>query len=171
MEDGSGRLINFRNTIIILTTNVGDSIIAKLCGDESKLPSPETLEEAIRPAMTRAFPAALLGRLQIVPYYPLGKTALYSIIDLKFDRVRKRIAENYGAELELSAAVKDEVIRRCDNAASGARLIDAVINNSILPDISAKVLNNIMKKKILVKVSIDVKDEKFTYKFASKEAE
>jgi type VI secretion system protein VasG len=171
MEDGSGRLINFRNTVIILTTNVGDSIIAKLCGDESKLPSPETLEEAIRPAMMHTFPAALLGRLQIVPYYPLGKTALYSIIDLKFDRVRKRIAENYSAELELSAAVKDEVIRRCDNAASGARLIDAVINNSILPDISAKVLNNIMKKKILVKVSIDVKDEKFTYKFSSKEAE
>jgi type VI secretion system protein VasG len=169
MEDGSGRLVNFRNTIIILTTNIGDSVIAKLCTDENNLPGPETLEEAIRPAMMKSFPAALLGRLQIIPYYPLGKGALYSIIDLKFDKIRKRIAENYKAEMELSNAVRDEVIRRCDNTASGARLIDAVINNSILPEISAKFLYNIMNKRALVKVSIDVKDEKFTYAFESKE--
>ena len=171
MEDGSGRLINFRNTIIILTTNIGDSVIAQLCKDENNLPGPETLEEAIRPAMMRAFPAALLGRLQIVPYYPLGKTALYSIIDLKFGKIRKRIAETYNAEMEISDAVKDEVIRRCDNAASGARLVDAVINNSILPEISAKFLYNIMKKRILTKVSIDVKEEKFVYAFESREDE
>lgn len=67
MEDGSGRLVNFRNTVIILTTNIGDSVIAKLCADENNLPGPEILDEAIRPAMMRAFPAALLGRLQIVP--------------------------------------------------------------------------------------------------------
>ena len=171
MEDGSGRLVNFRNTIIILTTNVGDQVIEKLCKDENNLPGPETLEEAIRPAMLRAFPAALLGRLQIVPYYPLGKTALYSIIDLKFDRIRKRIADTYKAEMEISDAVRDEVIRRCDNAASGARLVDAVINNSILPEISAKFLNNIMNKRILRRVSIDVKDEKFTYAFESEEGD
>ncbi|MDR3356760.1 MAG: type VI secretion system ATPase TssH [Spirochaetaceae bacterium] len=171
MEDGSGRLVNFRNTVIILTTNVGDSVIAKLCADENNLPGPEALEEAIRPAMLRAFPAALLGRLQIVPYYPLGKAALYSIIDLKFARIRKRIAENYKAGMELSDAVRDEVIRRCDNSASGARLIDAVINNSILPEISARFLNNIINKRILIKVSIDVKDEKFTYAFESTEEE
>jgi type VI secretion system protein VasG len=171
MEDGSGRLVNFRNTIIILTTNVGDSIIAKLCADENNLPEPDALEEAIRPAMLRTFPAALLGRLQIVPYYPLGKSALYSIIDLKFSKIKKRIADNYKAEMEISDAVKDEVIRRCDNAASGARLIDAVINNSILPEISAKFLNAIMNKRKLLKVSIDVKDEKFTYTFESTEEE
>jgi type VI secretion system protein VasG len=171
MEDGSGRLVNFRNTIIILTTNVGDSIIAKLCADENKLPGPEALEEAIRPAMMHAFPAALLGRLQIVPYYPLGKTAMETIIDLKFAKIRKRIAENYKAELELSAAVKDEVIRRCDNAASGARLVDAVINNSILPEISARFLNSIMNKRTLLKASIDVSEQKFTYRFESTEEE
>jgi type VI secretion system protein VasG len=171
MEDGSGRLVNFRNTIIILTTNVGDSMIAKLCADESNLPGPEILEEAIRPAMTHTFPAALLGRLQIVPYYPLGKKAMYSIIDLKFAKIKKRIAENYKAELVLSDAVKDEVIRRCDNAASGARLVDAVINNSILPEISARFLNSIMNKRTLVKVSIDVNEQKFAYAFESMEDE
>ncbi|MDR2659219.1 MAG: type VI secretion system ATPase TssH [Spirochaetaceae bacterium] len=171
MEDGSGRLVNFRNTIIILTTNVGDSVIANLCADENNLPDPAILEEAIRPAMMRVFPAALLGRLQIVPYYPLGKKVLYSIIDLKLSRIVKRVAEVYKAKLEVTDAVRDEIIRRCDNAASGARLIDAVINNSILPEISAKFLYNIMKKRILMKVLIDVKEKKFTYAFESKEDE
>jgi type VI secretion system protein VasG len=169
MEDGAGRLINFRNTIIILTTNVGDSVIADLCIDEDKLPDPTILETAVRPEMMRIFPAALLGRLQIVPYYPLGKRALYSIIDLKLGKVKKRVADNYRAELAATDAVKDEIIRRCDNAASGARLIDAVINNSILPEISAEFLRNIMEGNTLKRAIIDVKDEQFTYTFENKE--
>jgi type VI secretion system protein VasG len=165
MEDGSGRLVNFRNTVIILTTNVGDTAIERLCADENNLPPPETLEAAIRPAMMKVFPAALLGRLQIVPYYPLAKSVLYSIIDLKIGRIRKRVEENYHAELSVSDAAKDEIIRRCDNAASGARLIDAVIGNSILPEISAEFLRNVMEQKTLSKVCVDVKDEAFTYGF------
>jgi type VI secretion system protein VasG len=169
MEDGAGRLVNFRNSIIILTTNVGDAVIADLCADEDKLPDASVLEEAIRPAMAQVFPAALLGRIQIVPYYPLGKKALYSIIDLKLGKIKKRVAENYRAELVAADAVKDEIIRRCDNAASGARLIDAVINNSILPEISAEFLRNIMEGHTLKQALIDVKDEKFTYAFENKE--
>jgi type VI secretion system protein VasG len=169
MEDGAGRLVNFRNSIIILTTNVGDAVIADLCADEDKLPEAGVLEEAIRPAMAQVFPAALLGRLQIVPYYPLGKKALYSIIDLKLGKIKKRVAENYRAELAATDAVKEEIIRRCDNAASGARLIDAVINNSILPEISAEFLRNIMEGHTLKQALIDVKDEKFTYAFENKE--
>jgi type VI secretion system protein VasG len=169
MEDGAGRLINFRNTIIILTTNVGDSVIADLCADEDKLPDHSVLEAAIRPEMMRVFPAALLGRLQIVPYYPLGKKALYSIIDLKLGKIKKRVTDNYKAELTATDAVKDEIIRRCDNAASGARLIDAVINNSILPEISAEFLRNIMEGNTLKRAIIDVKDEQFTYSFENKE--
>ncbi|MDR0721973.1 MAG: type VI secretion system ATPase TssH [Treponema sp.] len=171
MEDGAGRLINFRNTVIILTTNVGDGVIADICADEDKLPDPAFLEGAIRPEMMRVFPAALLGRLQIVPYYPLGKRALYSIIDLKLGKIKKRVADNYRAELAATDAVKDEIIRRCDNAASGARLIDAVINNSILPEISAEFLRNIMEGHTLKRALIDVQDEQFTYTFENQEDE
>jgi type VI secretion system protein VasG len=170
MEDGAGRVVNFRNTIIILTTNVGDSAITDLCVDgealaENMLPDCETLEAAIRPAMMQVFPAALLGRIQIVPYYPLGKKALCRIIDQKLGKIKKRVAENYKASLVCADAVKDEIIRRCDNAASGARLIDAVINNSLLPEISAEFLRHTMEGRELKEALIDVKDEQFVYEF------
>jgi type VI secretion system protein VasG len=168
MEDGAGRMINFRNTIILLTTNVGDQTITELCMDEENLPTPEVIEAAIRPDMMQVFPAALLGRIQIVPYYPLGKKALYQIIDLKLAKIKKRVAENYKAELLTTDAVKDEIIRRCDNAASGARLIDAVINNTLLPEISAEFLRNTMEGNMLEKATIDGENERFTYSFMNK---
>jgi type VI secretion system protein VasG len=169
MEDGAGRLVNFRNTIILLTTNVGDQTIERLSSDEQHLPDTALLEEAIRDDMMRVFPAALLGRLQIVPYYPLGKQALYRIIDLKLSKIVKRVKENYRAELTYTDAVKDEIIRRCDNAASGARLIDAVINNTILPEISAEFLRNTLEGKTLKEAVIDTTDQQFSYSFENKE--
>ncbi|MDR2096669.1 MAG: type VI secretion system ATPase TssH [Treponema sp.] len=169
MEDGVGRLVNFRNTIIILTTNVGDHAIVDLCEDEDNLPDTEALEEAARPYMMQVFPAALLGRIQIVPYYPLGKKALYRIIDLKLNKIKKRVMENYHAELETTDAVKDEIIRRCDNAASGARLVDAVINNSLLPEISAEFLRNTMEGHVLAKAQINAENGQFVYSFVNKE--
>ncbi|MDR2483776.1 MAG: type VI secretion system ATPase TssH [Treponema sp.] len=169
MEDGAGRLINFRNTIILLTTNVGDETIAGFCTDEGNLPNPEVIEAAIRPDMMRVFPAALLGRIQIVPYYPLNQKALYRIIDLKLGKIKNRVAENYKAELVTASEVKDEIIRRCGNAASGARLIDAVINNTLLPEISAEFLRNTMEGRILEKAVIDAANERFTYSFVNKE--
>jgi type VI secretion system protein VasG len=165
MEDGAGRLVNFRNTLILLTTNVGDHVIEQLCADEDKLPDTGILEEAIRGDMARVFPAALLGRLQIVPYYPLGKKALYRIIDLKLSKIKKRVAENYAAELVIADAVKDEIIRRCDNVASGARLIDAVISNSLLPEISAEFLRSTLDGNKFKKVHADAKDENFIFSF------
>lgn len=165
MEDGAGRLVNFRNTLILLTTNVGDHVIEQLCVDEDNLPAVEMLEEAARGDMAKVFPAALLGRIQIVPYYPLGKKALYRIIDLKLSKIKKRVAENYAAQLVIGDAVKDEIIRRCDNAASGARLIDAVISNSLLPEISAEFLRSTLEGKKFKKVFADAKDEKFIYSY------
>ena len=169
MEDGAGRLVNFRNTIILLTTNVGDDAICDLCEDEDNLPDMAVLEKAVRPAMMKVFPAALLGRISIVPYYPLGKKALYKIIDLKLAKVQKRVKENYKAELVYTDAVRDEIIRRCNNVASGARLIDAIVNNDLLPEISAEFLRNTMEGHVLKKATIDVKDEKFAYSFENKE--
>jgi type VI secretion system protein VasG len=106
-----------------------------------------------------------LGRIQIVPYYPLTKKALYNIIAAKLGKIQKRVAENYKAKLVIADGVKDEIIRRCDNAASGARLIDAVINNSLLPEISAAFLRNTMEGNVLKEATVDVKDGDFTYSF------
>lgn len=169
MEDGAGRLVNFRNTIILLTTNVGDDAICDLCEDEDNLPDMAVLEKAVRPAMMKVFPAALLGRISIVPYYPLGKKALYKIIDLKLAKVQKRVKENYKAELIYTDAVRDEIIRRCNNVASGARLIDAIVNNDLLPEISAEFLRNTMEGHVLKKATIDARNEKFVYSFENKE--
>ncbi len=165
MEDGSGRVINFRNTVIILTTNVGDQAIMDLCQDEDHLPDVRTLEQAVRPAMLKRFPAALLGRISIVPYYPLGKKVLRNIVDLKLNKIRKRVAENYKAGFEYNDAVRDEILRRCNNLESGARLIDAVVNNELLPEISAEFLRKTMDGRVLKKISFDAKDGKFIYNF------
>jgi type VI secretion system protein VasG len=170
MEDGSGRLINFRNCVIILTTNVGDDKIIDLCPDESALPSPETLAEAIRPDLMRVFPAALLGRITVVPYYPLGTKAINRIIDLKLNKVVKRVRDKYRAEFVCQQGLRDEIIRRCDNVASGARLIDAVINNDLLPDVSAKFLEFAMAGKELAEITADAKDGKFVFEFTEKTA-
>ncbi len=170
MEDGSGRMINFRNTVIILTTNVGDDVVMQMCQDEDHLPTPDQLEEAIRPAMLKKFPAALLGRLNVIPYYPLGKKALKSIVDLKLGKVVKRVAENYDAMLEYTDAVRDEILRRCNNVNSGARLIDAVVNNELLPEISGAFLRQIMEGKSFSAVQIDAKpdENRFVYRFATR---
>ena len=169
MEDGSGRLINFRNTVIILTTNVGDDAVMQLCQDEDNLPDPEVLAQAVRPAMLKVFPAALLGRISIVPYYPLGRKALNNIIDLKLNKVVKRVRENYNAALTYTDGVRQEIIRRCNNMESGARLIDAVVNNELLPEISAEFLRNTMEGNVLKSAVIDAGDGKFTYTFENKE--
>ncbi|MDR3160110.1 MAG: type VI secretion system ATPase TssH [Spirochaetaceae bacterium] len=165
MEDGAGRLVNFRNTLILLTTNVGDGTIAEICADEENLPSPEVVEAAIRADMMRVFPAALLGRLQVVPYYPLSRAALFGIIAAKLGKVQKRVEEHYHADLKATDAVKEEIIRRCDNAASGARLIDAVISNTLLPEISAEFLRNTMEGRSFKTALIDARDNEFTYSF------
>lgn len=169
MEDGSGRLINFRNCVIILTTNAGDEEIVNLCTDENNLPDMKVLEEAARPALRRVFPAALLGRLSVIPYYPLGTEALNLIVDLKLKKIVKRVKENYRATLNCTQELRDEIISRCNNAASGARLIDAIVNNDLLPDISAAFLEQVMAGKELVSVKADAKDHKFVYEFECKE--
>lgn len=171
MEDGTGRLIDFKNTVILLTTNVGDDEIVRCCPDEEHLPDVDTLEKACRPAMLRVFPAALMGRLSVIPYYPLGKSALKRIIDLKLNKIVKRVAENYGAVFDFSDAVREEIISRCNNAASGARLIDAIINNDLLSVISTRFLELTLEGKEFASAHADCQDGKFfcTFKLKGEE--
>ncbi len=168
MEDGTGRLIDFKNTVILLTTNVGDDEIVKCCKDEDHLPDADALEKACRPAMLRVFPAALMGRLSVIPYYPLGRSALKRIIDLKLNKIVKRVAQNYGAVFDFSDAVREEIISRCNNAASGARLIDAIINNDLLSVISTRFLELTLEGKEFVGAHADCAEGKFFCTFELK---
>lgn len=171
MEDGAGRLVNFKNTVIILTTNAGDNEIMELCSDENHLPVVEKLEKAARPALYKIFPAALLGRISVIPYYPLSHKSLNHIIDLKLNKIVKRVEQNYGAKFTFTQAVRDEIIARCNNVASGARMIDAIISNDLLPQISTEFLQKTMENKKIISVNADCVDRKFTYSFVDKDAD
>ena len=119
--------------------------------------------------MLRVFPAALLGRISIIPYYPLGRKSLNSIIDLKLNKIVQRVKENYNAELVILPEVRDEIISRCNNIQSGARLIDAIINNDLLPEVSAEFLKVTMDGGILKTATVGAAEGKFTFNFELKE--
>ncbi len=140
LEDGEGRQIDFKNTVIILTTNVGSDTIMKLCADPDLMPDPEALLQSVRPELLKAFPAALLGRLVEIPFYPIAGDVLRRIIELKLGTIRRRVKANHGAELVLDDEIIERVAARCTEGESGARAIDNILTHSMLPAMSAEVL-------------------------------
>jgi type VI secretion system protein VasG len=165
MEDGEGRLIDFKNTIILLTTNVGSDLILNLCKDPDLMPSWEGIAQALRPPLLKVFPAALLGRLVVIPYYPLSDAMLKSIIRLQLSRVQKRTAESLGIELNYEVAVVDLIASRCTELESGGRMVDAILTQTLLPDISRELLNRLMEGAPATKVEVSVKDQAFAYNY------
>lgn len=144
MEDGEGRRIDFRNTLILLTTNAGTAQIERLCAEPSHRPDAETMASALRPALLQVFPAALLGRLVVVPYYPLGKDVLADIVRLQLERIARRIEARYQVPFEYDDAVVSLVVERCTESESGGRMIDAILTNTMLPDISNELLRRLI---------------------------
>ncbi|CAI0726320.1 type VI secretion system ATPase TssH [Serratia entomophila] len=140
MEDGEGRHIDFRNTIIILTSNVGTDLIAGLCSDPDLMPEPEALSGALREPLLSVFPAALLGRLLVVPYYPLTDATLGNIVRLQLGRVQRRLAENHDIACTFDDAVIEQIVSRCTEVESGGRMVDAILTNTLLPQISHTLL-------------------------------
>jgi type VI secretion system protein VasG len=140
MEDGEGRQIDFKNTIIILTSNAGTATMAKLCADPETAPSPEGLVKALKPELDKVFKPAFLGRLVITPYYPIQDEALKQIIVLKLAKIQRRIQETHKLRLTYDAALVEEVARRCTEVESGARNVDNILTNTLLPDISCRLL-------------------------------
>jgi len=140
MEDGEGRQIDFKNNIIILTTNACTDQMMKLCGDPETAPSPQGLVGALKPELDKIFKPAFLGRMVIVPYYPVRDEALKKIIVLKLAKIQRRIQENHKINLSFDNALIDEVARRCTEVESGARNVDNILTNSLLPDISRQIL-------------------------------
>ncbi|MGW8391039.1 type VI secretion system ATPase TssH [Pseudoduganella sp. HUAS MS19] len=142
MDDAEGREIDFRNTIIILTSNVGSATMMQAClnKEAEEMPSPEELEAAIRPQLVKAFKPAFLGRLKVVPYYPLGDDVLASIITLKLDRIGQRVAANHKAAFHYDETLVEAVLARCTEVDSGARNVDNILNGTLLPEIAEAVL-------------------------------
>ena len=165
MEDGEGRMIDFKNTIILLTTNVGSDLIMNLCKDPELKPEADGIAKALRQPMLKAFPAALLGRLVVIPYYPLGDEMMKSIIRLQLSRVQARVSENQGASLYYDDAAIELIARRCTEVESGGRMVDAILTQTILPEISRHFLNRMLEGTPASRVSIGVANEDFTYSF------
>jgi type VI secretion system protein VasG len=166
MEDGEGRLIDFKNTIILLTTNVGSDLIMNLCKDPEMMPSPDGIAQALRAPLLKVFPAALLGRLVVIPYYPLSDAMLKSIIRLQLSRIQKRIGEGKDITFSYDDAVVDLIASRCTELESGGRMVDAILTQTLLPEVSRELLNRLMEGVPAQKVEVTVKDAAFAYNYA-----
>ena len=167
LEDGEGREIDFKNTVILLTSNVGSETTMTLCVDPETKPEPDTLAEAIRPDLLKAFPAALLGRLVVIPYYPISDEMLRTITQLQIKRVQKRFQENHGAELVCDEALVDAVVERCNDAASGARAVDRILTHALLPQMSAEVLSRMATGEAFKRIEVSVSsDGEFNFSIA-----
>lgn len=163
LEDGEGRRIDFKNTLIILTTNLGTDLIMKTCKDEETMPAPEGLKEMLRPELQKQFKPAFLGRLIIVPYLPITDKNMRLIIRLKLGRIAKRMRENRNVSFVYSDELVDAVARRCTEVESGARNVDHILTNTLLPDLSKELLSRMVQGEQLKEVNVSVSGEGFLY--------
>jgi type VI secretion system protein VasG len=165
MNDAEGRHIDFRNTVILLTSNVGTDLIAALTEDEETAPTPDGLATALRPELLKVFPPALLGRLSVLPYYPLSQDMLAGIVRLQLGRIERRIRDNHGIVLVIDPAVVDHIVARCTEAASGGRMIDAILTNTMLPDMSVALLERRMRGEEVRRIEVRVTNDALAYRF------
>lgn len=166
MEDGEGRMIDFRNTLILLTSNVGSELIMNFAKDPELMPEPEAIAKALREPQLKIFPAALLGRIVSIPYYPLSDEVLHLIIVLQLKRIVKRMAENHEIPLTYTDDVLKLIAARCTELESGGRMIDAILTNTVLPEISRELLTRMSDGAPLSAIEIDAVDDNFVYNFS-----
>jgi type VI secretion system protein VasG len=166
MDDGNGRRIDFKNTLIILTTNVGTSIIMGLSADPKYRSDSEALAQALRPELLKVFPAALLGRIVSIPYYPLSDKMLSGIVPLQLDRISRRIRENHAAAFLYDQAVVDHIVSMCNDPDSGGRMIDNIITNTLLPALSREFLKRSLAKEELKEAKVMIENGDFAYGWA-----
>lgn len=165
MEDGEGRLIDFKNTIILLTTNAGSELIMSLCKDPSLMPDSESIAKAMRPPLLKVFPAAFLGRLVVVPYFPIGEGVLRSIIELQVSRIAKRLMETRKIDFQSDPSVVDLIARRCTEVESGARMVDAILTHSVLPTVSREYLTRTMEGQSISRITVSAAGGELAYDF------
>jgi type VI secretion system protein VasG len=165
MNDAEGRYIDFKNTLILLTSNVGTDLITTLSEDEEMKPDPEALATSLRPDLLKVFPPALLGRLLVLPYYPLSPGMLKGIVRIQLDRIVKRVADSHDIAFTYGDDVIDLIVSRCNEVASGGRLIDAILTNTMLPELSIELLNRQMGGEEVKEIAVRVEGDGFGYSF------
>ena len=166
MEDGNGRRIDFKNTLIILTTNVGTDLIMELSRDPKYREDPEQLAQRLRPELLEVFPPALLGRLVTIPYFPLSNAMLDGIVRLQLGRIVQRIRDNHGAALVYTDEVVDHIISKCNDPDSGGRMVDNIITNTLLPALSREFLKKSLAKEPITQASVTVENNDFAYEWS-----
>ncbi len=165
MEDAEGRYIDFKNTIIILTSNASQEVIISMCKDPELMPNAEGLEKAMRGPLTKVFPDALLNRLVVVPFYPISKEVLRRIIKLNLSRVEKRVLENHRVPFTYDESVPELIGQRCSELERGARMVDALITNNMLPEIGREFLTRLAAGSEIKRVHVTAKDGSFAFAF------
>ncbi|NYE59100.1 type VI secretion system protein VasG [Duganella sp. 1224] len=152
MDDAEGREIDFRNTIIIATANAGSATIMQACLNKEDPPGPDELEALLRPQLVKHFKPAFLGRVKVVPYYPIPDAVLSGIIDLKLARIAQRIREHHHAEFSYDESLVSAVLSRCTEVDSGARNVDHILNGTLLPEIAQAVLEKMAQEEPITRI-------------------
>src|SRR5204863_7773199 len=155
----------FKNTIIILTSNAAQDVIINVCKDPELMPNAEGLEKAMRGPLTKVFPDALLNRLVVIPYYPISKDILQRIIKLNLSRVEKRVKENHKVPFTFDDSVPELIGQRCTELERGARMVDALITNTMLPEIGREFLSRLAAGSEIKQVHVTTKDGSFAFAF------
>ncbi|HEY6882330.1 MAG TPA: AAA family ATPase, partial [Polyangiales bacterium] len=166
MEDGEGRQVDFKNTLILLTSNAGSDHIMKLCNDPELTPDAEALAKTLREPLLKVFPPALLGRMVTVPYYPLSEVMVRAIVDLQLSRIVKRVAARHGIPLELDDSLRSLIVARCTEIESGARMIESLLSNALLPPLSQEFLTRLMHGTPLKRARVYAENGEFKFDFA-----
>jgi type VI secretion system protein VasG len=165
MEDSEGRYIDFKNTIILLTSNAGTDLIMNMCKDPELMPDAESLSKALREPLLKVFPPAFLGRLVTIPYYPLSDTMLAEIVKLQLNRIKKRVQENHKVPFVYTDEAVKLIVSRCNEVDSGGRIIDAILTNTVLPRISIEYLTRLSQGQTFNGVELSAADGDFAYTF------
>ena len=162
MTDGTGRVVNFRNSIILMTSNAGTELVQSLCADPDTTPSSEAIAETLHEEFLRQdiFKPAFLGRITLVPFYPLTDPVIQKIAGLKLNKVKKRIETGYQASVEIDESVAMEIAARCKEVESGARNIDKIVNQSLLPELSSAILQRMADGETVSTVKIGLGEDK-----------
>ncbi|KVU67216.1 type VI secretion system ATPase TssH [Burkholderia ubonensis] len=171
MEDGEGRAIDFRHTVILLTSNVGSERVMQLCRDPQRLPDAQALADALRAPLLDVFPAALLGRLTVVPYYPLTDALLARIVALQLRRIERRISAHHGIRLHCADTATALIVERCRTIESGGRMVDAILTHTVLPRISQAILRATLDGRALAAIEVSAADGQFVYRFVDQSGE
>jgi type VI secretion system protein VasG len=159
LADGEGKEINFKNTVMILTSNLGTDVIQEMTGADDEAPPLDAVTSAVRPLLSQHFKPALLARMTIVPYYSLNAEAMKRIVDLKMEKLQRTLIENNKMKLDYTTDVVDQITARCTETETGARNIEYILNGNVLPQLSQTILNHMAEGEMPTRVHLDVGED------------